>query len=226
VKAVAVVSGGPDSMGYAAVWKSRGFAIHPIVFDYGQKGKKEVEILGRLCPKLGFEKEVRVDLSSLSRLWPNTQLTDPSIRVESEYARNVVVPLRNGVFLMVAAAYADSLGADHLLYGAHLSDSARRGTGGEPLYPDCTPEFASALEDAVNKGRFSGTPIKIHSPAIEGLTKDRLLRMAYDVMGDLIFETWSCYLSGDVHCGACESCSNRRKAFAAAGIEDKTRYEH
>jgi 7-cyano-7-deazaguanine synthase len=220
------MSGGPDSVGYAAIWKSRDCKIHPLVFDYGQKGRKEVEVLESLRPKLGFEREVTVNISSLKDLWSNTQLTDPKVSVEPEYATNVVVPLRNGVFLMIASAYADSMGAELVIYGAHLSDAAKHRGTGEPLYPDCTPEFAIALEEAINRGRFvtSGKRIGIQSPAREGLTKPQLLRKAYDIIGDLIFETWSCYLSGYFHCGICESCKNRRLAFVEAGIQDKTRY--
>src|SRR5579884_3321604 len=186
-KCVAVVSGGPDSIGYAAIWKSRGFKIFPICFNYGQKGKKEVQ-------------------------------------VQETYMPNVVVPLRNGVFLMIAAAYADSINAELIIYGAHLNDAAHRPGMAEPLYPDCTPDFAESLEVAINKGRQGSNMIKLQSPAREGLTKSSLLKVSYGLIGDALYETWSCYLSGEIHCGRCESCNNRKKAFKEAGIEDKTKY--
>jgi 7-cyano-7-deazaguanine synthase len=223
-KCVAVVSGGPDSIGYAAIWKSRGFKIFPICFNYGQKGKKEVQVLDRLSKTLGFEQPVFVDISSVKDLWRNTQLTDDLVQVQETYMPNVVVPLRNGVFLMIAAAYADSINAELIIYGAHLNDAAHRPGMAEPLYPDCTPDFAESLEVAINKGRQGSNMIKLQSPAREGLTKSSLLKVSYGLIGDALYETWSCYLSGEIHCGRCESCNNRKKAFKEAGIEDKTKY--
>ncbi|MEM0288035.1 MAG: 7-cyano-7-deazaguanine synthase [Nitrososphaerota archaeon] len=222
---VAVVSGGPDSIGYAAIWKARGKAIHPISFSYGQKGVKEVSVMKKLSKRLGFSEPVTVDISSLASVWRGTQLTDEKVSVEQSYRPNVVVPLRNGVFLMIAAAYADGIKAEGIIYGAHLSDAALRADVAEPLYPDCTPEFTRSLETAINRGRFSSSKIWISSPAVEAWSKAELLKRAYDVMGDAIYETWSCYLSGEVHCGRCESCMNRKKAFKDAGIEDKTKYQ-
>jgi len=223
-KCVAVVSGGPDSIGYAAIWKSRGFRVFPICFNYGQKGKKEVQVVKKLSKTLGFEQPVFVDISSVKDLWKNTQLTDDSVQVQESYMPNVVVPLRNGVFLMIAAAYADSINAELIIYGAHLNDAARRPDMTEPLYPDCTPEFAESLEVAINKGRQGSNMIKLQSPAREGFTKSSLLKASYGLIGEMLYETWSCYLSGEIHCGRCESCNNRKKAFKEAGIEDKTKY--
>jgi len=225
-KCVAVVSGGPDSIGYAAIWKNRGFEIFPISFNYGQKGNKEVQVLERLSRKLGFQQPVFVDISSVRDLWKNTQLTDDSVQVQGTYSPSVVVPLRNGVFLMIAAAYADSINSELIIYGAHLNDAAQRPGLTEPLYPDCTPEFAEALEVAINKGRLGSNEIKLQSPAREGLTKATLLKISYSLLGEALYETWSCYLSGEVHCGICESCNNRKKAFKEAGIEDKTKYQN
>lgn len=223
-RCVAVVSGGPDSIGYAAIWKSRGYQIFPISFNYGQKGSKEIEVVKRLSDKLGFHRPVFIDISSLRDIWKNTQLTDASVEVMENYSPSVVVPLRNGIFLMIAAAYAEQVDAELLIYGAHLNDAALRQDKPEPLYPDCTPEFAKALEDAINRGRMGSKSLSISSPAREGLTKASLLKNSYNLIGDAIYETWSCYLSGEFHCGRCESCNNRKKAFRDAGIIDKTKY--
>ena len=226
-KAVAVVSGGPDSMSYAAVWARRGYDIYPIIFDYGQKGKKEVEVAKDLCQKLGFENPLIVDISSVKRLWEGTQLTDESREVEEQYAPSVVVPLRNGVFLIYAAIYALKVGAKFVIYGSHEDDISARRDDGEPLYPDCHPAFSLALENALNLGHFPvyQRKFEIWSPAREHMKKAELLREGYEAMGDLIYQTWSCYKSGEKQCGICESCRNRKRAFAEAGIPDKTEYE-
>lgn len=224
-KAVAVVSGGPDSISYAAVWRDRDFEIHPIVFDYGQKGTKEIRTLKKLSGRIGFKEPMVLDISSMARLWKENQLTDSKVRVQDRYSPSVVVPLRNGVFLMIASAFSLTIGATHVLYGAHLSDASMPQGGTEALYPDCTPQFASSLEEAIRIGHFSDAPrIELWSPAKEGLTKSELFKLGWATLGSALYQTWSCYLSGRLQCGRCESCRNRKEAFKAAGIPDETEY--
>ena len=226
MKVVAVISGGPDSLGYAAQWGAKGCEIYPLIFDYGQKGSKEIQVAVELSRRLGFEEPIIVDISDLGKLWRGTQLTDEGVEVERDYTPNVVVPIRNAVFLTIAVAYAFTLGIEYVIYGAHLDDIKLREDTFDHLYPDCTPEFQLALEAALNMGHFrSERRVEIWSPAREGLTKSENLRRTYSLIGDLIFETWSCYLSGLLHCGRCESCINRHKAFREARIPDGTIYE-
>lgn len=223
--AVAVISGGLDSVGYAYLWKLKGYAIFPITFIYGQKGLKEVGVAKRLSAALGFEKPLEIDVSFMKGLWKGSQLTDEHVNVESTYKPNVIVPLRNAVFLVIAMAYAIMIGADVVLYGATLSDCLLR-EDGKPMYPDCALQFIESLERALNLGYFWKTgKVGIWSPSRESMTKSQLLRRSFEAIGDIVFETWSCYLSGNKHCGRCESCANRKKAFEEAGITDKTEYE-
>lgn len=225
-RAVSIISGGPDSIGYAAQWKARGYTIYPIIFNYGQKGLKEIEVAIRLSKSLGFERALILDISSLKGLWIGTQLVDNSIKVERDYKPSVVVPIRNVVFLSMASAYALTIGANVVTYGAHLNDIAPREDTGEPLYPDCHPSTAQAFEEVLKVAHFpvGVKKLEIWSPAREGLTKAQNLRRSYELLGDLIYETWSCYLSEAKHCGACESCVNRHRAFIEAGLQDKTSY--
>jgi 7-cyano-7-deazaguanine synthase len=225
-KCVAILSGGPDSFSYALQWRARGYDIYPIVFDYGQKGSREIEVAKYLCRRVGFHGPVMVDISSLREVWRGTQLTDDTVAVEQSYVPTVVVPIRNIVFLSIASAYALSIGATVVIYGAHLSDVAPRADTGEPMYPDCTPDAAKAFEEVVRVAHFPvGRPkLEVWSPARERLSKAENLRRGYAIAGDLIFETWSCYLSGERHCGRCESCVNRHRAFVDAGVPDRTSY--
>jgi 7-cyano-7-deazaguanine synthase len=224
-KCVACISG-LDSFSYALQWRVKGYEIYPILFDYGQKGRKEVSVSQRLCELVKFRNPITVDISSLKEIYVGTQLTDDRVLVESEYTPSVVVPIRNVILLSIASAYALTIGATIVIYGAHRSDVAPRADTGEPLYPDCTPETAKALEDVVKVAHFPvGKPkVEIWSPAREGLSKAENLRRGYDIAGELIYETWSCYLSNTAHCGQCESCMNRHRAFIEAGIPDKTHY--
>lgn len=225
---VAIISGGPDSIGYAAQWQKRGYTIYPIIFNYGQKCQKEIEVAKKLSKKLNFKEPLIVNINSEPKtFWEGTQLTDSSVAVEGEYKPTVVVPIRNVVFLSVACAYALTIGAEVVTYGAHISDIERQASG-EPLYPDCTPETAISMERLVSVAHFPvGKPkIEIWSPAREQLNKAQNLKKTFEIIGDLIYETWSCYETNiEKHCGKCESCNNRKMAFKEAGIEDRTEYE-
>ena len=142
-------------------------------------------------------------------------------KIPSKFNYSIVVPIRNGVFLSIATAWAFSLNASLVAYGAHTGDKN---------YPDCRPAFSKKIESAFNQGETDGIRsgirkrIAIWSPYKAKLSKKQLLKKGYDVLGDKIFNTWSCYKNGKVQCGKCESCNNRKAAFLEAGIEDKTSY--
>ena len=131
------------------------------------------------------------------------------------------MPIRNGIFLSIATAWAFSLNASLIAYGAH---------SGDKNYPDCRPGFSKKIEAAFNQGEIDGIKsrirkrVEIWTPYKAGLSKSKLLKKGYDVLGNSIFNTWSCYQDGKIQCGKCESCNNRKAAFLEAGIEDKTHY--
>ena len=148
-------------------------------------------------------------------------LTDSTKEMPSRFHSNIIVPIRNAIFLTIGTAMAFSIGATTLAYGAHLTDQP---------YPDCRPEFARKLADVLNLADIDAInskdhpPIQIWSPAIEGLKKEEMLRISFGLMKEKIYDTWSCYLDLEKHCGRCESCNNRKLAFNLASIPDKTDY--
>ncbi|MCX8176412.1 MAG: 7-cyano-7-deazaguanine synthase, partial [Candidatus Bathyarchaeota archaeon] len=178
-KAVAVISGGLDSICYAAQWQVKGYDIYPIIFRYAQKGCKEVQVAKSLCSKLKFEQPKIVNISFMLNFWRKTQLTDTTVEVKEKYEPTVVVPLRNAVFLTIAAVYAYSIEANVILYGAQ-SDDAKM-VNDEPLYPDCSLPFILLLEEMLNKGHIPSkeTKVTIWCPNREGMDKARNLVHGY-----------------------------------------------
>ena len=221
-RAVAVFSGGLDSACMCA-HLARSHELHGITFSYGQRAAQEVRAARRLARRVGLDEHRTVDISFMRGLYAGTNvLTDSRSRLPGKFDYSIVVPVRNAVFLSIASAWAFTIGAQTVAYGAH--------TGDRP-YPDCRPAFSRALEAALNMGESDGIrskrrlPIRIWSPASERLSKAEMVRRGHAALGTALFWSWSCYSSASrAHCGACESCANRRASFAAAGIADRTRY--
>lgn len=221
-KAVCVFSGGLDSTATASYLKHKGYQLYLLSFDYGQRARNELYIGKELASILKAEYKM-LDITFMKELYGNSNLlTNDDGEIPSMFNYNIVVPIRNAVFLTIASAYAFSIKADIVAYGAHLDD--------EPNYPDCRKSFAKTLEHALNLAEEDGintnirNKIEIWSPAVEGLSKRDLVRLGYKLLGDNIFRTWSCYNNLSLHCGRCESCMNRMKAFKDAGIKDQTIY--
>ena len=220
-RAVIVFSGGVDSVCSAVVLKSK-YDLYGISFSYGQKADREITIAKSFAKKLGLKSHIVIDIGFMKKLYGDSNvLTSKKREIPSEFDYSIVVPIRNAVFLSVASAWAFTLNASLVAYGAHTGDKQ---------YPDCRPIFAKKLESAFNQGEIDGInsglrkDIKIWSPYREGLSKSDLLKIGHKNLGDAIFRTWSCYADGKNHCGVCESCNNRKKAFEKAGIKDRTNY--
>ena len=219
-KCVSCMSGGMDSFAISVLLNKRGFEIYPIFFDYNQRTKnKEEEVADYLCNKMGYAKPIKIKLSGdLEEMWKGLQLVDRDTKVRRELHPSVIVPLRDIIFLTVASSYALRIGAEAVSYGAIADDDI--------YFPDCRPKAAKLFEELV---KYAHPPagiskIEVISPSVEGLSKYELVKIVYDIVGDLLFETWSCYGLEDKHCGECASCLLRHEAFVRAGIKDKTEY--
>lgn len=228
--AVCILSGGLDSVCYAASLAANdGYDLYLLTFAYGQRAKREIERARYFAKVLKAKDHRVVDISFMKSLYGRSNaLTDSGQELSRDFSQSLVVPVRNAVFLTIATAWAMSINAKVVAYGAH--------TGDIPHYPDCRPAFVSAINEALNiaesDGIMAGTrqEIMMLSPAVIGLDKPALLKAGYKILGDRIFQTWSCYSDGVrtgrgyLHCGRCESCINRKNAFTTAQIEDKTDY--
>jgi 7-cyano-7-deazaguanine synthase len=220
-KAIVVFSGGIDSVCVASYLKSK-YELYGISFSYGQKASREIIAAKSFAKKLGLKKHKIVDIGFMKELYGDSNvLTSSKRKIPSKFDYSIVVPIRNAVFLSIASAWAFTLNASLVAYGAHTGDKN---------YPDCRPSFAKKLESSFNQGEIDGIKtglrknIEIWSPYKEGLSKSDLLKFGYKTFGDSIFKTWSCYSSGKYHCGVCESCNNRKIAFNESEIKDKTKY--
>lgn len=220
-KAVIVFSGGIDSVCCASHLKSK-YELYGISFSYGQKANKEILAAKSFSKKLGLRKHKIVDIGFMKELYGDSNvLTSSKRKIPSKFDYSIVVPIRNAVFLSIASAWAFTLNASLVAYGAHTGDKN---------YPDCRPVFSKKLESSFNQGEIDGIKIglrkniQIWSPFKEGLSKSDLLRIGLKNIGEDIFKTWSCYSSGKYHCGYCESCNNRKIAFEKSRINDKTKY--
>lgn len=212
-RCVVVLSGGPDSATVAYWAKVQGYQIYPITFNYGQIALKETEAAQQIAAKLGTATKV-INLSALKDIFGDvTALCNTNIPLTSEFSSPIIVPFRNAIFLSVAVAYASVVGAQDIFYGAQGSD--------EPNYPDCRREFYEAFEKAAQLG--TEQKITIKAP-FNGYKKSELLKKAIK-LGVPLELTWSCYRDTEKHCGICESCGNRKKAFQEAGLADPTEYE-
>jgi 7-cyano-7-deazaguanine synthase len=115
--------------------------------------------------------------------------------------------------LSIAAGFAESLGAQRVVIGAHAGDHA--------IYPDCRETFMRSMSAAIRAGTYAG--IVITRPFIKLNKAEIALRGR--ALGVDYAKTWSCYAGGERHCGACGTCVERREAFLLAGLRDPTAYE-
>ena len=212
-KCVIVLSGGPDSAVVAYWAKKVGYEIYPITFNYGQIAVKETQCAQKIAECLGTKTKI-VNLSALKEVFGDiTSLCNSDIPLTSAFSQPIIVPFRNAIFLSVSVSYAVSVGADKIFYGAHGSD--------EPFYPDCRREFYKAFEKAARLGTCQEITIKA---PFSGNQKSDLIKEGAK-LGVPFILTWSCYRDGPKHCGKCESCMNRKKAFQKAGVTDPTQYQ-
>lgn len=223
-KAVVLLSGGIDSSTTLAIAKDAGFDVHALSFRYGQKNRHESAAAKRIAKGRGITKHLilDIDLSSISTSALTSDIPVPKNRPDSAIENGIpvtYVPARNTIFLTLALAWAESLGAQDIFIGVNAMDYSG--------YPDCRPEFIEAFERMANlatKAGVEGRHFRVHTPLI-GLTKAEIIRKG-NTLGVDFGLTQSCYDPSEegLACGACESCRLRRKGFREAGISDPTAY--
>lgn len=217
MKTCVLLSGGMDSV--AAFYEVLG--KHEVVaclsFDYGSKhNAKEIPFAKLHADRNGVQHHV-ISLDFMNTLFKSDLLKSGGDIPEGHYAeetmKQTVVPFRNGIMLAIAAGYAESVEAEGLVIAAHSGDHA--------IYPDCREPFMLAMGAAMEEGTYA--KIRLLRPFID-TDKTGIARRGVE-LGIDFSETWSCYKGGDIHCGVCGTCVERREAFILAGLPDPTVYE-
>ncbi len=222
-KAISVLSGGLDCTVATSVY-SKDYEIHAITFNYGQKSfKRELQASKEICENMGFKHYV-INLPWLAQISTSSLNTDEDIpeikeneldnlEKSQETAKSVWVPARNMVFTSIATSFAESIGAEIIIVGWDAEEAA--------TFPDNSKEFMDASNELISIG--SPENIKIEAPAID-LNKEEIVKLGVEV-GAPMELSYSCYAGRDKHCGICESCMRRKRAFKKLKIKDLTEYE-
>lgn len=209
-----IVSGGMDSITLLHEYKDR-IAL-AITFDYGNNhAANEIPYARLHCERLGI-KHLVIPLDFMHQYFKSSLLEGaeaiPEGHYEDENMKSTVVPFRNGIMLAIACGIAESNGLTRVMIANHGGDHA--------IYPDCRGEFIEAMSEAMKYGTYEG--ITIEAPYTH-ITKTDIARRGAQLGIDYA-ETWSCYKGGEVHCGKCGTCVERKEAMRDAGIQDNTKY--
>ena len=218
--AVALVSGGLDSMVAAARAREAGHSLLALSIDYNQRHHLELAAARRIARTLGAERHIvlPIDLSAFGGSALTADIDVPKSGV-GEGIPVTYVPARNTIFLSLALGWAEAAGARDLYIGVNALDYSG--------YPDCRPEFIAGFEtlaDLATKAGVEGDPFRIRAP-LQHMTKAQIVIEGTRLGLDLGM-SWSCYdpAPGGLHCGLCDSCRLRAKGFEEAGVADPTVY--
>jgi 7-cyano-7-deazaguanine synthase len=216
MKVVVLCSGGMDSV-TALHWARREHdPVASLSFEYGAKHNgREIPFAAEQSARLGI-RHVVIPLGFVNEYFNSALLKRGGDIPEGHYAagnmRQTVVPFRNAIMLSIGAGFAESSGAEALVIAAHSGDHT--------IYPDCREAFMLAMAEAMKQGTYAG--IRLLCPFLT-LDKAGIAREGARLGVDYA-RTWSCYKGGEVHCGRCGTCVERREAFQKAGLKDPTEY--
>jgi len=213
-KAIVLLSGGLDSATTLYIAKSEGYQCQGLVFDYGQRHKREIEA----AKKISSLAKCPIKIIKIALPWKGSALLDNKIKLPGSRVKvssNIpvtYVPGRNIIFLSFALSFAEAISASAIFIGANALDYSG--------YPDCRPEFFAAFRKIVSTGTKAGVEnksIEIKTPLINK-TKAEIIKLGRK-LGVPFESTWSCYKGGKKPCGKCDSCYFREKGFREAGIK-------
>ncbi|MBD3640116.1 MAG: 7-cyano-7-deazaguanine synthase QueC [Marinobacter sp.] len=213
---VVIYSGGMDSFTLLHLARARGYEVHALSFNYGQRHVRELDCARQVCADLGIPHK-EIDIRAMSGVMSGSSLTSdievPEGHYEEDSMKATVVPNRNMILLSLATGYAVTVGASAVWFGAHGGDHA--------IYPDCRPEFVEKMDAVCRVANYE--PVGIEAPFIR-MDKGEILAEGLKLGLDYGL-TWTCYNGRDKACGRCGSCVERLEAFVANGVTDPLEYE-
>ncbi len=214
---IVICSGGLDSVSLAHKVAGEGTLRGLLSFDYGQRHVKEVKFAAACARRLGVPHKV-VDISGMGAALSGSALTDDVEVPDGHYAEETmkitIVPNRNAIMLAIAFGMAAAEKAEAVAAAVHGGDHF--------IYPDCRPGFVEAFQAMQDEALAGVAEVQLNTPFLTGSKADVVTEGAK--WGTPFAETWSCYKGGDVHCGRCGTCVERREAFHLAGVADPTAY--
>jgi len=217
MKFIVLLSGGLDSVTALYHAREKHEVIGTLSFDYGSKHNHRELPMAAYHSKQFDIPHVILPLTFINDYFHSNLLKSGGIIPEGHYAaetmKQTVVPFRNGIMLSIAGGFAESHGAVGVVIGAH--------TGDHFIYVDCREEFLNSMNDALREG--TDTRVEILRPFV-AMNKGEIVRRGMELGVDYS-KTWSCYKGGELHCGLCGTCVERKEAFELAGIADPTEYE-
>jgi len=222
-KTIVLLSGGLDSTTCLAIAKDAGFEISALTINYGQHHDFELHASRQVIDHFNIDSHsiIDIDLSQFGGSALTDDMEIPKDRNENEMVDIPVtyVPARNTVFLSLALAWAETLGAYDIFIGVNAVDYSG--------YPDCRPEYITSFEKTANlatKAGVSGEKFKIHTPLID-MSKSDIIALGLK-MGVDYGLTSTCYdpkPNGDP-CARCDACFLRLKGFDEANSIDPLNY--
>lgn len=217
-RSLLILSGGLDSTVSSWMARKSSTPVLALTFDYGQRASlQEQEAARRVARHLGVDHKV-LSLPWLKEI-AQTSLVDPQkalpllkekdlddVAACRESAQAVWVPNRNGLFLNIAACYAESLDADQLVTGFNAEEGV--------TFPDNSGPFVRAADEFFWYSTWK--KVRVFCPVI-GMTKVDIARKAKE-LGVPLQDLWFCYEGGERPCRRCESCLRDFRALREAGI--------
>ncbi len=222
MKAVVLLSGGLDSATCLAIAVDKFGAenISAVTIYYGQRHEKEISCAKKISDYYHvahYEFDAAKifsysDSALLNKSDKNLSPTTYAEQIKNNPRVDTYVPFRNGLFISIAASFADSIYKEdtEIFIGVHQDDSAVN------AYADCSENFIRTIGEAVSIGTYN--KIKITAPFL-GKTKADIVKIGLSLKVPYEF-TWSCYERGEIPCGKCATCLDRKKAFELNGAVD------